>query len=110
MGQRATRGGDRDSNVGQQDIRNTAPTLSDIGITRDQSSRYQQLAAMPDEHFETAVETEMLRKAAEMGQRATKGRPEQMSNEATFTNTAPTLSDIGITRDQFYRAAGRGVP
>lgn len=31
--------------------------LSDIGITRDQSSRYQKLAAMPEEHFETAVET-----------------------------------------------------
>lgn len=32
-------------------------TLAEIGITRDQSSRYQKLAAMPDEHFETAVET-----------------------------------------------------
>ena len=108
MGQRATRGGDgRNQHRGSS---HDTTTLSEIGITRDQSSRYQQLAAMPDEHFETAVETEMLRKAAEMGQRATKGRPEQMSNEATFTNTAPTLSDIGITRDQFYRAAGRGVP
>lgn len=29
--------------------------LADIGITRDQSSRFQQLAAMPQEHFETAV-------------------------------------------------------
>ena len=36
-----------------------APTigLDAIGVTRDQSSRYQQLAAMPDEHFETAVAT-----------------------------------------------------
>ncbi|MDP1673490.1 MAG: hypothetical protein Q8L65_10275 [Burkholderiales bacterium] len=33
------------------------PTLSDIGLTRDQSSRYQQLASMSDEHFEAAVET-----------------------------------------------------
>ncbi len=33
------------------------PTLSDMGLTRDQSSRYQKLAAMPSEHFETAVET-----------------------------------------------------
>ncbi len=32
-------------------------TLDQIGITRDQSSRYQQLAAMPDDHFETAVAT-----------------------------------------------------
>jgi len=33
----------------------TTPILSDMGITKDQSSRYQQLAAMPDDHFETAV-------------------------------------------------------
>ncbi|WP_396179936.1 hypothetical protein [Flavobacterium sp.] len=35
----------------------TAPTLAEMGLTRDESSRYQQLAAMPDEHFETAVAT-----------------------------------------------------
>lgn len=35
----------------------TAPTLADMGLTRDESSRYQQLAAMPTEHFETAVAT-----------------------------------------------------
>jgi len=35
----------------------STPTLSDIGITRGQSSRWQQLAAMPDDHFETAVAT-----------------------------------------------------
>lgn len=34
--------------------RNT-PTLAEIGITKDESSRYQRLAAMPEEHFETAV-------------------------------------------------------
>jgi hypothetical protein len=33
------------------------PTLADMGITRDQSSRYQSLASMSDEHFETAVAT-----------------------------------------------------
>lgn len=32
-------------------------TLSDLGLTRDQSSRYQKLAAMPEELFEAAVET-----------------------------------------------------
>jgi hypothetical protein len=33
------------------------PTLASMGLTKDESSRYQQLAAMPDEHFETAVAT-----------------------------------------------------
>jgi hypothetical protein len=31
--------------------------LADMGPTQDESSRYQQLAAMPAEHFETAVAT-----------------------------------------------------
>lgn len=35
----------------------TRATLAQIGITRDQSSRYQSLASMSDEHFETAVAT-----------------------------------------------------
>jgi hypothetical protein len=33
------------------------PTLCDVGITKDQSSRWQSLASMTDEHFETAVAT-----------------------------------------------------
>jgi hypothetical protein len=45
-------GGDR-----KTESRSNAPTLIDMGLTRDESSRYQQLAAMPDEHFETAVAT-----------------------------------------------------
>lgn len=32
-------------------------TLSDIGISNDQSSRWQQLASMSEEHFEAAVAT-----------------------------------------------------
>ena len=35
----------------------TAPTLASMGLSRDESSRYQQLAAMPADHFETAVAT-----------------------------------------------------
>ena len=54
-GERATQAG----NVNQHSrVSNDAmPNLADIGLTRDQSSRYQQLAAMPDKHFETAVAT-----------------------------------------------------
>lgn len=36
----------------------TAETLADIGVSKVQSSRWQALAAMPDEHFETAVTTD----------------------------------------------------
>jgi hypothetical protein len=41
------------------DMKKESPpaTLSDIGITRDQSSRWQSLAGMSDAHFETAVAT-----------------------------------------------------
>ena len=62
--------------------RNAAPTLADMGLTKSESSRYQQLAAMPSEHFETAVATAettagevttafMVREACELEQRAT---------------------------------------
>lgn len=43
--------------VPKSDGATSAPTLRDMGLTRDESSRYQQLAAMPSEHFETAVAT-----------------------------------------------------
>jgi len=35
----------------------TAQTLADVGVTKVQSSRWQSLAGMSDEHFETAVAT-----------------------------------------------------
>lgn len=39
------------------DSRGSTPTLREMGLTYDESSRYQQLAAMPVDHFETAVAT-----------------------------------------------------
>lgn len=49
--------GERAKSGGDMKKESTPPTLSDIGITRDQSSRWQSLASMSDEHFETAVAT-----------------------------------------------------
>jgi hypothetical protein len=49
--------GQRAASGGTLRKESSAATLSQIGITKDQSSRYQQLAAMPAEHFETAVAT-----------------------------------------------------
>ena len=45
-------GGDRKS-----ESRSKSPTLNEMGLSKDESSRYQQLAAMPADHFETAVAT-----------------------------------------------------
>lgn len=39
------------------DATEVPPTLAQMGLTKDESSRYQQLAAMPSDHFETAVAT-----------------------------------------------------
>jgi hypothetical protein len=33
------------------------PTLAEIGISKDQSSRFQQLAGIPEETFDVVVET-----------------------------------------------------
>ena len=45
-------GGDRKSRSAHSTVK-----LSEIGITKDQSSRYQSLASMSEAHFETAVAT-----------------------------------------------------
>jgi hypothetical protein len=44
LAQTVEHGGDR-----KTESRSNHSTLNDIGLTRDQSSRYQQLAAMPDD-------------------------------------------------------------
>jgi hypothetical protein len=49
--------GERARSGGAMKKESPPPTLSDIGISRDQSSRWQSLAGMSEEHFETAVAT-----------------------------------------------------
>lgn len=57
-GERVTHQTARKSNqIDNNDLMQKPVTLADIGITRDESSRYQKLAAIPDEHFETAIQT-----------------------------------------------------
>ncbi len=75
------------------------PTLSDLGLTRDQSSRFQKLAAMPEEHFEAAVETAksvagevttafMLRQAA----------PRQQDRDLGDAMSAPVVIPVDAVR------------
>lgn len=104
-----------------------AATLSDVGLTRDESSRYQKLAAMPAEHFEAAIANAkaaagevttafMLREAA--------GKPHVTNNSGenewytpprfieaarntggkpSNDTTVSTLADVGLTRDESSR-------
>lgn len=73
------------------------PTLNDLGVTKDESSRYQRLAAMPAEKFEAAVES--AKQAA--GQVTTarllrEARPERPAaeKEAPESTPAPTESEV----------------
>ncbi len=49
--------GDRARSGGAMKKESPPATLSEIGISKDQSSRWQSLAGMSDEHFETSVAT-----------------------------------------------------
>lgn len=51
-GELTSHGGDRKS-----ESRSDTTNLNEVGITADQSSRWQSLASMSEEHFETAVAT-----------------------------------------------------
>lgn len=50
-------GGERNAAGRTVRLADSTPTLADLGLTRDESSRYQQLAAMSVEHFEAAIAT-----------------------------------------------------
>jgi len=70
---KGTRGAGNPDFLGGRDVRppsDPAPKLSDLGITKDQSSRWQKLAAMPEKQFEeklTSVKGDLRAK--------TEGRP-----------------------------------
>ncbi len=51
-------GGDRKSDHPSRGTTGDKSTLSDLGITRDQSSRWQSLAGVPTEEFEAAFASE----------------------------------------------------
>jgi hypothetical protein len=70
IGQTISHGGDRRSVSSSQ-----APNLKDLGVTGDQSSRWQGLAEIPAEDFEQAIEQVIRRRA--------RPRPRGLSGSAT---------------------------
>lgn len=57
LSQSELRNGGHAMKARSNDATEVPPTLAEMGLSKSESSRYQQLAAMPAEHFETAVAT-----------------------------------------------------
>lgn len=81
------------------------PTLAEIGITKDQSSRWQSLAEMSEEHFETAVATAkdtagqvttafMLREAARA---KPQGRPQKGAKSDAIRDELKAAKERGVS-------------
>lgn len=81
-----------------------APTLSEIGITRDQSSRYQQLASMSDAHFEAAVAT-----AKDTAGQVTTAFMLREAQRARPQGKAPSGHKAEAIREELKAAKERGV-
>lgn len=91
---------------------NSAQTLSEIGISKNDSSRWQKLADMPEEHFETAVATakehtgqvttaHMLRVANEVNEPKAAGQPAAQTNSSgVVVTSARTLAARAISAIQ----------
>jgi hypothetical protein len=113
-GERATRnhGGANIPTV-SNDTTPRATTLSEMGLTRDESSRYQQLAAMPEDHFETAVETAKATAgevtSAFMLRAAKAANPKDKPKAAKPHAKPKTGAKADAVREELKQAAERGV-
>jgi hypothetical protein len=91
-------------NSGSDAATSHAPTLAEIGITKDQSSRWQSLASMSDEHFETAVET-----AKSTAGEVTTAFMLREAQKAKPQGKAPTGPKADAMREELQAAKERGV-
>jgi hypothetical protein len=96
-GERETKGGDRKSKSQPATLIASPPKLSDLGVTKTQSSRWQQLAGMDTDTFEERIES-AKHKALNVLDRVVKGgsadaprKPAHTAREAK----ARALQDVG---------------
>lgn len=89
----------------------TAAKLADLGVSRDESSRWQRLAAMPEKHFESAVETAkaaagevttafMLREARQL---TLAKKPAPPTARAAKHRDQETAEDMAAELDEYRR-------
>jgi hypothetical protein len=79
-------------------------TLGDLGISNNQSSRWQSLASMSDEHFETAVAT-----AKDTAGQVTTAFMLREAQKAKPQGKAPTGPKAEALREELKAAKERGV-
>jgi hypothetical protein len=80
------------------------PRLADIGISKDQSARWQSLAGMSDEHFETAVAT-----AKDTAGQVTTAFMLREANKAKPQGKPKTGPKADAMREELNAAKARGV-
>jgi hypothetical protein len=109
-GERA-KSGDEESGRGKRPL--SRPTLSDLGVTKDQSSRWQQLAKLPEQKFEIqvgrATNTAVAAMDTPSGKRRPKPAPKPKPEVAGVIETCvrsvksalhAALSALGSTRKE----------
>lgn len=96
-------GRDEEGNF-RQSHDDTAQTLADIGVSKVQSSRWQSLAGMSDEHFETAVAT-----AKDTAGQVTTAFMLREAQRAKPQGKAPTGPKAEAIREELKAAKERGV-
>lgn len=96
--------GERARSGGAMKKESPPPTLSDIGISKDQSSRWQSLAGMSEEHFETAVAT-----AKDTAGQVTTAFMLREANKAKPQGRPQTGPKAEAIREELKAAKERGV-